>query len=197
VCCERCEKADATRYVIPPGKGTPATLCDGCYEVLAAEARRAIVKQLQRNRPQWGTATVSRPAQLNSDSRPRVECMERVIRDSVELADAVRQCVPDGARVLVVSGGDDWLLKLDGPCGVHFPADRTGIYRGYYPEDSAEAIALLDAERRNGAQFIVFPKRTAWWLNFYDDLRKHLEQHDTRIPHNATCVIYKLMTFVV
>jgi hypothetical protein len=198
--CQHCENADATRCVIPPRHEAPLAICDDCYEALAAETSRAIVEQLQRNRTHRGRMVISQPVQFSDyadwrvprqDSPQRVECMERVIRDSLELAEAVRQCVPDGARVLVVSKGDDWLLKLDGPCGVHFPGDGAGAYCGYHPADSAEAVALLDAERRNGAQFIVFPARAAWWLDFYDGLRKHLEQHHKRIWHDAKCVIYE------
>jgi len=193
VVCQHCQNADATRWVIPPRHDAPIAICGVCYEAVGTEARRAILRSSQLHPHNTVSPLVEPgPAVLPTASRHRIECMERVIRDSVHLAEAVRQCVPSGVRVLVVSKGDPWSLRLDGPCGVHFPADRTGIYRGYDPADSGEAISLLDEERRNGAQFIVFPSSTAWWLDFYDDLHKHLEQHDKRIWRDVNCVIYQL-----
>jgi len=194
VVCQHCQNADATRWVIPPRHDAPIAICGDCYEAVGAEARRAILRSSQLH-PDNAVSSLEEPglAVLPTASKPRVECMERVIRDSVHLAEAVRQCVPSGVRVLVVSKGDPWSLRLDGPCGVHFPADRTGIYRGYDPADSVEAISLLDEERRNGAQFIVFPASTAWWLDFYGDLRRHLDLYDRLVWHDATCVVYQLM----
>jgi hypothetical protein len=190
--CGHCNRSDATRYVIPPGREAPVAICDACYELLGACARGAMLDQLNRDRLYPRDAVFRHRMESFDGGSHRVECMERVIRESLEFGEAVRQCIPAGARVLVVSKGDQWLLRLDGPCGVHFPADTTGRYRGHHPVDSAEAICLLDHERRNGAQFIVFPARTVWWLDFYDDLREHLEQHDKRIWHDATCVVYQL-----
>lgn len=196
--CQHCEKADAARHVIPPGKDLALSICDNCYETLAAEIRSELLNHVHRSRANPSQTILNRPEGLarlageSDGSWGRVENMELVIRESLDLEDAVRQCVPEHARVLVVSKGDDWLVKLDGRCGVHFPNTGTGTFGGYHPADSRQAIALLENERRNGADFIVFPARTSWWLNFYEGLRQYLEQHDKRIWHDATCVIYQL-----
>ncbi|MDQ4070631.1 MAG: hypothetical protein M3203_14340, partial [Actinomycetota bacterium] len=105
----------------------------------------------------------------------RLTDVERV---TAALADAV----PADARVLVVSRGDDELVELDGWRGSHFPQDESGVYAGFYPEDSAEAIGHLEDLRTAGAEYLVFPPTAMWWLEHYRGLRTHLERSYRFVP---------------
>jgi hypothetical protein len=88
----------------------------------------------------------------------------------------VKRCIPGAANVLVVSRGDDDLLSLGELITAgHFPQDADGKYSGYHPSDSDEAIALLEKLRHRGAQYLVFPESSYWWLEHYQEFRAHLD----------------------
>src|SRR5438034_539208 len=78
--------------------------------------------------------------------------------------------------IIVVSKGDDELLKLGGCCAWHFPQCEDGVYAGFYPVDSAAAIAHLEELRAKGAGFLLFPATSLWWLDHYVAFRWHLER---------------------
>src|SRR2546425_5840741 len=69
----------------------------------------------------------------------------------------VEHVLPEDAAVLIVSKGDAELLRLKVRHAGHFPQREDGVYPGYYPADSAAAIAQLEALRRKGASFLIFP----------------------------------------
>jgi hypothetical protein len=115
-----------------------------------------------------------------------------------QLVDRIRQVVraklPADATVLVVSKGDDNLLKLDGRKGWHFPRDEHGNYDGN-PADSKEAIARLEAQQAKGAQYLLFPEPAFWWLDEkegYKGFKQHLDGRYRRVHGDASCVIYEL-----
>ncbi|MDQ1445958.1 MAG: hypothetical protein QOI20_2422, partial [Acidimicrobiaceae bacterium] len=87
---------------------------------------------------------------------------------------AVEELTPAGANVLVTAKGDDALLAFEGRTGGHFPGLPDGSFLGEYPADSAVAIDVLEAQRQAGAQYLVFPSSSAWWLDHYAGLRLHL-----------------------
>jgi glycosyltransferase involved in cell wall biosynthesis len=92
------------------------------------------------------------------------------------LREAVQREVPPGATVLVVSKGDEQLVRLDGRKAWHFPQDATGTYCGYHPADSAAAIAHLEALRLRGGQYLLLPHTSLWWLDHYHEFGQHLEK---------------------
>lgn len=105
----------------------------------------------------------------------------------------VRQALPAGATLLVVSKGDDALLPADGCQAWHFPQTEDGVYAGHYPADSAEAIAHLEALRARGGEFLLFPATALWWLDHYPELGDHLEHRYRRVvQQDDTCLIYSL-----
>jgi GT2 family glycosyltransferase len=113
------------------------------------------------------------------------------------LAERIRQLVaevlPPEATVLVVSKGDEQLLKLHGRPAWHFPAAEDGAYTGHHPADSREAINRLEALRARGGQFLVIPKTGLWWLDHYKGLRQHLEtRYRAVVREEDTCVIFAL-----
>jgi len=105
----------------------------------------------------------------------------------------VRESVPVGARVLVISRGDAALLRLEGREAGHFPQSKTGLYAGYHPADGADAAAHLTELRARGAEYLVIPATGLWWLDHYDELRLQLER-DCRLvaDYPATGRIYAL-----
>jgi GT2 family glycosyltransferase len=112
---------------------------------------------------------------------------------SERVREAIASVVPPGATVLVVSRGDDDLLRVAGRRAWHFPRDDAGTYAGYHPGSSDEAIALLEGERAAGARFIAFPETGIWWLEHYDGLRHHLGANYRRSFSNPqSCVIFDL-----
>jgi len=105
---------------------------------------------------------------------------------------AVGKSVPDGAAVLMVSKGDNELMKLNGRPAWHFPQNAEGVYAGYYPASSSEAIDHLEALRAHGAGYLLFPRTAFWWLAHYADFRRHLDGQYQRIWHDEDSLIYRL-----
>jgi GT2 family glycosyltransferase len=104
--------------------------------------------------------------------------------------EAVEREVPAGSGVLVLSRGDRELVRLKGREGEHFPQDEAGNYAGHHPADSGEAIAALERLREQGAQFLVVPSPSAWWLEHYDGFARHLDHY--RLLAAPECAIYDL-----
>lgn len=95
-----------------------------------------------------------------------------VVRD---LPPLVARETEAGSTILVVSKGDDRLLRIEGRSGWHFPRTADGRYAGYHPADSEEAVAHLERLRQQGADYILFPQTSLWWLDHYSGLKRHLE----------------------
>ena len=102
----------------------------------------------------------------------------------------VERNIPTGqAGVLIVTGGDDQLLALDGRPTRTLPLDpRTGPN----PASSEDAIAELEQGRIDGADYLLIPDAHRWWLDFYAEFAAHLDARHTRIWTDADCTIYKL-----
>jgi GT2 family glycosyltransferase len=113
------------------------------------------------------------------------------------LTQRVREIVvdtlPAHATVLIVSKGDEELLRIEGHSTRHFPAAADGSWAGHHPADSREAVAALEAMRAAGGDFIVFPHTGMWWLEHYRGLAEHLEQrYEAVVREEDTCVIFAL-----
>jgi len=116
----------------------------------------------------------------------------RLTRSIHELAD---RHLPDDARVLVVSRGDEALLAFERQVGLHFPQAEGGVYAGHYPGDSAEAIRHLESLRHTqGARYLLIPDTARWWLDHYAGLRRHLDAHYPLVVDEADVgTIYDLV----
>lgn len=105
----------------------------------------------------------------------------------------VRAAVPAGATVIVVSKGDEELVRFDDRQGWHFPRRDDGVYAGHYPAASAEAIAHLEALRAAGASHLLFPMTALWWLDHYQEFEEHLDRnYHATVRREDTCIIYAL-----
>jgi hypothetical protein len=111
----------------------------------------------------------------------------------IRLRRLVLSVLPADATVLVVSKGDEELLKLGSRVAQHFPQDSGGGYVGYYPADSNEAITQLESLRSNGARYLVFPETALWWLEHYAEFARHLERcYSLLVSHQKTGLIFDL-----
>jgi GT2 family glycosyltransferase len=105
----------------------------------------------------------------------------------------VRDRLPADSTVLVVSKGDEDLLDLGRCRGWHFPQDRERKYPGYYPADSGSAIVQLEALRAQGADYLLIPQTSLWWLEHYGGFRRHLERFYERLPvADNRCALFSL-----
>jgi hypothetical protein len=94
-----------------------------------------------------------------------------------KLRQMIDNVVPKNATVAVVSKGDDELLELNGRSAWHFPRNELGKYLGRHPADSNEAVRYLEAVRHEGANFLIFPEPSLWWLDYYSEFRRYLSNN--------------------
>ena len=106
----------------------------------------------------------------------------------------VEATLPSDVAVLVVSKGDEGLLDLGADRkAAHFPQDRDGNYAGFNPADCGSAIVHLEALRARGAEYLLLPSTSLWWLDHYKGLRRHLDRHyRLLLRENDVCAIYSL-----
>ena len=131
-------------------------------------------------------------AELNADGSSKLTASEYQqlvgrIQDWVEYA------VPAAETAVVVSRGDEDLLQFGSRPAWHFPRLPDGRWAGYHPADSADAIAQLEDLRAEGAAYFVLPNTAFWWLDFYDELNRHLDQCYETVVSNDDCRIYRLL----
>ena len=103
-----------------------------------------------------------------------------------------REGLHPGAVVAVVSRGDDELLRLDGISAWHFPQIEDGTFAGYYPSDGVDAVRQVKLIRAKGADYILFPQTSFWWLDYYGDLKSHLEANCRLVSRSDTCIVFAL-----
>jgi GT2 family glycosyltransferase len=107
---------------------------------------------------------------------------------------AVCRHVPEGSILLVASRGDEGLVGFDGREAWHFPRLDNGAYAGHHPPGDDAAIAHLERLRTNGAEYLVLPATSLWWLDHYQTFRRHLERYPRVSDDLETAVIYRLTT---
>jgi GT2 family glycosyltransferase len=117
-----------------------------------------------RYEKKWGTAWAPRV------HRPRPGYDEYRLR----LRAKMREALPAASLALIVSRGDDELLDVPGVLTRHFPYGLDGGYSGYCPADGSEAVAALRTAHADGAEYLVLPSQSSWWLSFYPELHEHL-----------------------
>jgi GT2 family glycosyltransferase len=161
--------------VVDAGRG------DALEKNLADKSRQVadLTREITKLRAELGGADKASPA-LQLD------------RDREGIRAQVRLATPPDAKMLVVSKGDRALLELDGRAARHFPQTDRGVYLGHHPADSAEAIARLEALRKLGAEYILFPATSFWWLEHYGEFKRHLETIGSLVQRDDHCVIYSL-----
>jgi hypothetical protein len=109
------------------------------------------------------------------------------------IREIVHRVVPVNAGVLVVSKGDEELLRLGPRQAMHFPQTEDGKYAGYHPSDSDSAIAMVEELRESkGADYLLLPSSSFWWLEHYDGFKRYLEQNYQVVESGDSCWIVHL-----
>jgi len=117
----------------------------------------------------------------------------RYEREAEWVREAVKETVPAGSTVLVISRGDEELLRLNGRQALHFPQAEDGGWAGHHPADSDEAIDHLETLRSRGAEFLVVPPTYLWWLRHYGGFREHLDvRYEPVVSDDRAGKIYSL-----
>lgn len=157
---------------------------EASFGALYADGTRS--ELLERNRrlyaEKWGEAW--QPYRRMSSQR--YGAMKRRIGELVQTA------VPDDGPLIVVSKGDEDLVRLNGRTAWHFPQTADGVWAGHHPGSSDEAIERLEALRRRGGHYLLVPGTSRWWLEHYGALRAHLERSSGPIVDEEACVVYRL-----
>lgn len=105
----------------------------------------------------------------------------------------VAQSTPEGAVAAVVSKGDPRLIELAGRTGWHLPQAAGGDYAGFHPADSIDAVRHLERLQQEGAQYLVVPATSLWWLSFYTGLTLHLARRASLVSfHEEVGAVYRL-----
>jgi hypothetical protein len=105
---------------------------------------------------------------------------------------AVAGHVPAGSTVLVLSGGDDELVDLAGRRGWHFPRTAEGWHAGSHPASGAEAVAHLESLRAAGAEWLLVPGASLWWLDSYPEFAEHLRRCGREARRDAEVALLDL-----
>jgi hypothetical protein len=83
-------------------------------------------------------------------------------------------------------------LNLGSCRAEHYPQGDAGVFAGHHPESSEEAIAQLERLRANGAEYLLIPETSMWWLDYYVEFRQHLERGNPEILRDGSCTIFAL-----
>ena len=68
-----------------------------------------------------------------------------------------------------------------------------GSYAGRDPANSDEALRLLESTKARGAQYLVIPAKSFWWLDDYREFRDHVEARYPAIMQDENaCIIFDL-----
>ena len=177
--------ADLMRYVVDHPEEAGARGCAGRETIRRDYSEERIAGLIGQRLALIGER--HRFSEFKRDVKGLVAAYRQLVRD---VRDVVGRVVPPGGDVMVVSKGDHNLLQFDGRTGRHFPETEAGIYAGYHPEDSAAAIAALDAAIGRGRQYLLFPGTSLWWLDHYDGFRAHLDARYPRLWSDRQCVLY-------
>jgi hypothetical protein len=177
--------------------GSGATKALEAVERLDEQMRRlservdAVERQHERTRARRREALLAQIGEMKA-TIARLE-RARYRRLILRMRGVVRDRVPRGSIVAVVSRGDPDLATFDRHKGWHFPQTDKGVYAGCHPADSAEAIAHVERLRARGARYLVIPETAFWWLDHYREFADYLQcRHRVLVRDERTCVLYAL-----
>ena len=112
---------------------------------------------------------------------------------AAELRDAgleLRNLTAPDALIIAADNGDPTIFYYAERRGWHF-LEKDGIYQGN-PIDNQQLIVDLAKLRSHGATYLVFTTNTFWWLEYYPDFARHLDETATLIQATPKFGIYRL-----
>jgi hypothetical protein len=171
------------------------------YDPALIPASADEAESLDTSGPRWEPAEPSFEASTASNgfpirsSEPEPSGLDPVTYDG--LVDRIREVavsrIPPGSTVLIVSRGDYRLGHLRDREAWHFPRAENGLYAGYHPRTSSDALEHLEEQRALGAEYLLFPATSLWWLDFYADFRADLDRRFSVVFDDPeVCRIYRL-----
>ena len=122
------------------------------------------------------------------DAEPSATRLKRELfaREVIErIRELASKELPSGSTVLVVSRGDERLVELPGCLGMHFPQAPGGEYAGHHPADGTDAVEHLEDLRAQGADYLVVPATSGWWLDYYTEFTAHLDERYARAAERS------------
>ena len=152
-----------------------------CGELTAAPAPARVLQ----NGDQVGGAASFRSTSAEEEDREYRKLLARIRRQ-------ILRHTPVGAKLLIASENEDRLINLKDRTGMHFFQAADGTYAGHHPANGAQAVTQLEALRRKGADFLVLPKFSFWWLESYPELKSHLETRCQLVRGDRDCQLYAL-----
>jgi GT2 family glycosyltransferase len=111
---------------------------------------------------------------------------------------AMRDALPAGATIAVVSKGDDALiesLRGAGFAATHFVASSDGNWAGHHSANSEAAIALLESARDAGVEYLLVPHASGWWLEHYAGFAARLARSGPpMLKLDGVCTLFRIPT---
>lgn len=105
---------------------------------------------------------------------------------------AVPRMLPPGSVVAVITRGDAALVDLPGLTGLHYPQNELGAWAGFHPATGRDALDRLDRLRQRGAEYLLVPAPSSWWLEFYAELAESIRVTAEAIALDADFALYRL-----
>ena len=167
----------------PTGRAAPATSCAAsrtCSSTTSARRRSAswCRRASTSPHPRGEPGAVSRRSGGGPGSRTGGGANQRYERETPAIARGGRGgVVPGGATVLVISRGDEELLRLDGRRGAALPPGRGRRLGGTSSGRQRGGDRAAGGTARGGAGYLVVPPAYLWWLRPLHGLREHLDRH--------------------
>ncbi len=136
----------------------------------------------------WGAAgALSAAVALTSYAYAR-ELYEPWAVPLMKGGNAIDRIASRDALVVFVVDGDSSALYYSKRKGWHaFDESDWG-----QPLDDEEAIAGLEKLRDQGADYLLFTRDTAWWLDYYEGFQKYLDSRYRRISQTDDYIIFDL-----
>lgn len=135
-------------------------------------------------------ASVLEGSRVGKSLKERLDASEAWSGERAAVARRIRRVVPRGSRVAAIDKWDPSLLHEAGRRGWHFP--DLALSPDGYPVDDGQAIEHLEAQRARGAEYLVVPRASFWWLEHYLRFSRHLDRRHDRVWADGVCHIYRL-----
>ncbi len=142
--CQKCDKAEASTFVVLPETNGTLSLCGRCHEEMVEIARRDLLERLERQPPHPGEKAIYQPIDglpecaswkiVRPDSKTRADLMSGVIRE-MKLPEV---CAPSAATYLDIGCNTGYFCNRIRHLG--FYAEGVDVVKG-----DIEVARILDA----------------------------------------------------
>jgi processive 1,2-diacylglycerol beta-glucosyltransferase len=150
-------------------------------------------RTLRQHAAHWREALAAILAGREGGREQLATTRERLYRRLVErVRQTVWRTVPPDTTVLVAGPGSDALLDLGRRRAWRFPRDAGTLPGGCGRADGTSIVAHLEELRHQGAEYLIVPATTLWWLDYLPEFKRHLERHYQLAAREDACLIFTL-----